>query len=60
MQYFCVDMSYVNYDYVVEQLREAGLEIELPIELARNEKSVRCRIVGGDHEKEAGTGFMST
>ena len=44
-------MSYVNYDYVVEQLREAGLEIELPIELARNEKSVRCRIAGGDHEK---------
>src|SRR5574343_86141 len=44
-------MGYLNYDYVVEQLREAGLEIELPIELARNEKSVRCRIAGGDHEK---------
>lgn len=44
-------MSYLNYDYVVDQLRDAGLEIELPIELARNEKSVRCRIAGGDHEK---------
>jgi putative DNA primase/helicase len=44
-------MSYVNYDYVVDQLRDAGLEIDLPLELAKNEKSVRCRIAGGDHEK---------
>jgi putative DNA primase/helicase len=44
-------MSYVNYDYVVDQLRDAGLEIDLPLELAKNEKSVRCRISGGDHEK---------
>ena len=44
-------MGYQNHDYVVDQLRDAGLEIELPLELARNEKSVRCRVAGGDHEK---------
>lgn len=44
-------MSYRNYDYVVDQLRDAGLEIDLPLEISRGEKSVRCRMVGGDHEK---------
>lgn len=44
-------MGYANHDYVIDQLRDAGLEIELPLELARNEKSVRCRVAGGDHEK---------
>ncbi len=44
-------MGYQNYDYVVDQLRDAGLEIELPLVLARDKKSVRCRVAGGDHEK---------
>lgn len=44
-------MSYRNHDYVVEQLRDAGLDIELPLEIARGSKSVRCRVLGEDKEK---------
>lgn len=44
-------MAYLNHDYVVEQLRDAGLEIELPLEIARGSKSVRCLVVGEDKEK---------
>ena len=42
-------MTYKNYDYVVDQLNGAGLELEMPLDLARVDKSVRCLVVGGDH-----------
>lgn len=44
-------MGYHNHDYVVEQLRDAGLEVELPLQIALGEKSVRCTVAGGDREK---------
>ncbi len=44
-------MTYKNYDYVVDQLKGAGLELEMPLELARGDKSVRCLVAGGDREK---------
>ena len=42
-------MTYKNYDYVVDQLKGAGLELDMPLELARGDKSVRCLVAGGDH-----------
>lgn len=44
-------MNYKNYDYVIDQMREAGLEFDLPLKLAVGEKSVRCLVHGGDTEK---------
>lgn len=44
-------MSYANYDDVVDQLREAGLVLELPLKVATGSKSVRCLVDGGDAEK---------
>ena len=44
-------MNYKNYDYVIDQMREAGLEFDLPLKLAVGEKSVRCLVHGGDAEK---------
>ena len=42
-------MTYKNYDYVVDQLNGAGLELEMPIDLASGDKSARCLVAGGDH-----------
>jgi putative DNA primase/helicase len=44
-------LNYKNYDDVVEQLREAGLDLDLPLKVATGSKSVRCKIEGGDREK---------
>lgn len=44
-------MSYANYDDVVDQLREAGLVVDLPLKVATGSKSVRCMVDGGDTEK---------
>ena len=44
-------MGYANYDDVVDQLREAGLEIELPLMVATKSKSIRCKVSGEDSEK---------
>lgn len=42
---------WVNYDDVVNQLRDHGLDITLPLQVATGKKSVRCKVAGGDKER---------
>ena len=43
--------GWTNHDDVIEQLRSVGLLIELPLQLAKGAKSVRCKVDGEGPEK---------